>query len=68
MILHESNHMPEWVRWMAQDADGKWWGYEIEPQQHYSGWYENELGRSIQLKTDHPNPEWKNTLTSVGQR
>lgn len=64
-MQHESDQIPEWVRWMAQDADGNWWGYEIEPQEHYSGWYENELGRSIHLKSDDPNTKWKNTLTSL---
>ncbi len=65
MIRHELDNIPDWVNWMAQDADGNWWGYEVEPQEHYSGWYENELGRSIHLKRSHPNPKWKITLTSL---
>ena len=24
--------VPDWVRWIAQDADGKWHGYNIEPK------------------------------------
>jgi len=30
--------IPEWVYWLAQDADGTWWGYEVEPHQHHQGW------------------------------
>ena len=22
---------PDWVAWVAQDASGDWWGYEVEP-------------------------------------
>ena len=36
-----------WVHWLAQDADGAWWGFEVEPLMHDSGWYENEVGRYI---------------------
>lgn len=30
--------IPEWVQWLAQDADGTWWGYEVEPHQYHQGW------------------------------
>jgi len=53
---------PEWVQWLAQDADGSWWGYEVEPQQHHQGWYENELGRCLRIRKDAPNPEWRSCL------
>jgi hypothetical protein len=36
--------VPAWVAWLAQDADGAWWGYEAEPNQQDRGWYENEVG------------------------
>ena len=54
--------IPEWVCWLAQDADGSWWGYEVEPHQHHQGWYENELGRHHKLKKDSPNPNWQDSL------
>lgn len=55
--------IPDWVSWLAQDADGTWWGYEAEPHQHHAGWYENEIGRSIKLDQAIPNADWSKTLT-----
>jgi len=54
--------IPKWVCWLAQDADGTWWGYEVEPHQHHQGWYENELGRHQQIRKDNPNTYWKDSL------
>jgi hypothetical protein len=54
--------LPEWVSWLAQDADGAWWGYEAEPLQYERGWYENEIGRRIRLRRDAPNSRWRDTL------
>lgn len=54
--------LPEWVAWLAQDADGIWWAYEAEPNQHDCGWYENEVGRSLRFDQGAPNPEWVSTL------
>lgn len=57
--------MPAWVNWIAQDADGAWWGYEVEPLQHDHGWYENEVGRNIKLLVGEINAEWRETLQNV---
>ena len=54
--------VPAWARWLAQDADGTWWAYEVESLQHDSGWYENEVGRSRRLCRGQPNPEWRLVL------
>ena len=54
--------MPEWVRWVAQDADGSWWAYEVEPLQHDTGWYENEVGKQIKIGVTSPNSGWRDTL------
>jgi len=40
---------PDWVESLAQDLDGTWWGFEVEPNPHHQGWYENEVGRCIRL-------------------
>jgi len=45
----EFNEFPDWVCWLAQDANGIWWGYEVEPNMSHNGWYENEVGRSVEL-------------------
>ena len=57
------SELPDWVNWLAQDADGTWWGFEVEPLQHHQGWYENEVGRYIKITTEVANPDWQNTLT-----
>jgi hypothetical protein len=50
------------VNWIAQDADGAWWGYAQEPLQSHRGWYENEVGRYVKLATGKPNPKWRDSL------
>ena len=32
--------IPDWVRWVAQDGSGVWWGYSVEPLRNDNGWYE----------------------------
>jgi hypothetical protein len=54
--------IPDWVAWLAQDKDGSWWGYSVEPHQHSTGWYENEVGEYIRLGGGEPNPDWQNSL------
>ena len=58
--------IPKWVCWIAQDASGTWWGFEVEPNQGHNFWYENEVGRCIQLHQSRPNPDWLNSLTKTG--
>lgn len=54
--------LPDWVHWLAQDSDGLWWGYEVEPLQHHKGWYENEVGQNIRLGQHAPNSNWQSSL------
>jgi hypothetical protein len=56
--------VPRWVRWIAQDSSGAWWGYSTEPLRHDSGWYENEVGRYLPLGTGTPR-DWKRSLRAV---
>lgn len=58
---------PVWVKWIAQDADGSWWGFSVEPLEHSSGWYENEVGRYQLLHRDKANPCWQKTLCKVNE-
>ena len=58
----DSDDLPAWVQWLAQDADGSWWGYEAEPNQADHGWYENEVGRCRRLTAGPANPRWRNSL------
>lgn len=54
--------LPDWVSWVAQDADGVWWGYQVEPNQAHTGWYENEVGEVVRLYAELPNKNWRFTL------
>jgi len=65
MMQNDSTTLPGWVKWLAQDEDGAWWGYGVEPLQFSRGWYENELGQRIKVKQSKPNSDWKNSLTTV---
>jgi hypothetical protein len=56
---------PEWARWMAQDADGALWAYEVEPNKQHNGWYENEVGRIQRLGQTEPPEDWECTLVRV---
>jgi len=65
MIIDMKKSIPSWVRWIAQDADGTWWGYEHEPLQHDIGWYENELGRNIKLEPQPARMAWQQSLKKM---
>jgi len=54
--------VPEWVRFIAQDSDGSWWGYSVEPLQNHRGWYENELGDNIRLVQGELCENWEQSL------
>ena len=57
--------IPDWVCWLAQDADGCWWGYEVEPLEHSTGWYENEIGRNVRLCQAEAVPDWRKKLVRL---
>lgn len=64
-MLKNSNLLPEWVKWKAQDEDGAWWGYSVEPLEFSNGWYENEVGLRIKIKQSDKNSDWKNSLIKI---
>jgi len=51
-------NVPEWVNFIAQDADGNWWGYSVEPLQNHRGWYENEVGQNVKLLQTEASDNW----------
>ncbi len=57
--------LPDWTGWVAQDADGSWWAYEVEPQEYHQGWYENELGRRMKVMAGEASPQWRKTLERI---
>ena len=64
-MLPDCSQLPEWVRWIAQDSDGNWWGYEHEPNLSDIGWYENEVGRSIWMTKTRPNSSWRQEIHKI---
>ncbi|MDX5151614.1 MAG: hypothetical protein R3188_03975 [Acidiferrobacterales bacterium] len=56
--------IPNRVQWVAQDSDGSWWGYTVEPLRNESGWYENEVGEYMRLGQSAPI-DWENSLRKV---
>ena len=60
-----NDELPSWVEWKAQDADGAWWGYSVEPLEFSKGWYENEVGQRIKIEQALANPDWKTSLTKI---
>lgn len=65
MSVKTKTQLPAWVKWKAQDADGAWWGYSVEPLEFSKGWYENEVGQRIKIVQEKSNSNWKNTLTKI---
>jgi hypothetical protein len=64
-MIPDNTDLPDWVTWLAQDADGVWWGYQVEPLQYHRGWYENEIGRCIRVGRGEPGSQWADTLRKV---
>lgn len=53
---------PEWVNYIAQDADGTWCMYEEIPHRIKTGWIQ-DLGTDCEDgDTDEPNENWLKTL------
>ena len=45
---------PEWANWLAQDSDGRWFWYELEPRERETEWVACGIYEPASL-TDH-NP------------
>ena len=65
MPISNNKNLPQWVKWIAQDADGAWWGYSVEPLEFSDGWYENEVGQRVKIEHAKANPDWINSLTKI---
>ena len=64
-MIPDRRKLPDWVNWIAQDQNGTWWGYQVEPLQNHHGWYENEVGRNVRLAEDLPNDRWQESLQKI---
>lgn len=53
---------PEW-RWLAQDADGRWFWYRTLPELGWAGGIWRSNSRNQQLAAEGlPNENWANSL------
>jgi hypothetical protein len=68
MYSQRPTDYPPWVRWIAQDRNGAWWGFEHEPNEGAASWYENEVGRYQKLSEEGGNPNWRHTLKRVDEQ
>jgi len=59
--------VPDWVRFIAQDSDGSWWGYSVEPLENHRGWYENEVGENVKLLQLEADKRWRKSLFAYKQ-
>lgn len=53
------------INWVAQDQNGIWWGFEQQPVAESSGWSNFQDTMKLKLKTETPNPGWRETLHKV---
>jgi len=66
MSLPSEIKIPAWIKWIAQDENGSWWGFSVEPLEHSTGWYENEVGDYVLLlKFQGNNKHWRETLIKI---
>ena len=54
--------VPHWVRWIAQDKDGKWWGYKTKPKAGYTLWIPKSINMCKGLYTSKPSKNWREEL------
>ena len=57
--------LPDWARWLAQDRNGSWWVFEVEPNEGATSWYENEVGRYLKVGEGEVNFEWRESLVRL---
>lgn len=67
MIKPDWKESPDWIQWIAQDADGIWHGYDIRPDALANEFGRPDLnqfnqGRFILLERGSPEREWRSTL------
>lgn len=53
---------PFWAKWLAQDADGEWWWYEVQPEKGVTRWCSFGMVKAANPPTSYPL--WNTTLES----
>lgn len=55
---------PPWAMWRAQDYNGDWYAFDMEPEKNEDAWWwwtHNNL-YALLLETHIVNPNWRDTL------
>jgi hypothetical protein len=58
-VTHEA------IKWVAQDAEGIWWGFEHEPEADDKGWTSIKFTNYIRIGKGPTTPAWKQSLKKV---
>ena len=54
------------LKWIAQDENGVWWGFENKPVAAIHGWIDEDEGLKVLLKQEQQaNSAWKDTLRKL---
>ena len=67
MTLIIETEIPNWVKWVAQDSDGAWYGYSAKPSQSSHQW-NCDISRINITKigdSGKRSRKWKDTLHEV---
>ena len=59
--------VPIEYEWEAQDEDGQWHVYTLEPKSHLDEWVTVGHGRFLSVGNAAPNPNWKDTLRPLAE-
>ena len=51
---------PDWAQHLAQDSDGEWWWFEVEPENDHECFYSSEA--EDRASTGYVIGDWRNTL------
>lgn len=57
--------LPPEIEWVAQDADGVWWGFEREPVPEANGWHDHNSGNYIRIGQGVPTAGWADSLRRI---
>lgn len=62
----DENH-PDWAQaptdwnWLAQDEDGRWYWYRVQPQPGFGVWRAHSSAQAFAC-AGQPNPQWRDSL------
>lgn len=61
--------VPDWVEWIAQDKDGTWFGYEVEPKTGKDivpgEWIARNHNHIELADSAETSPNWQQSLRKV---